>query len=94
MRLIDVNGNSHPMTKYQVRMMMKLGWVAFLFAWLMNILFYKVHPSAVDFSPKRYKEKCFLYVVGKKIEFFSKQEGILMYFLKMSLITKNFYKTM
>ena len=75
MRLIDVNGNSHPMTKHQVRMMMLLGWVAFLFAWLMNILFYKVHPSAVDFSPKRYKEKCFLYVVGKKMDFFSTKEG-------------------
>ena len=85
MRLIDVNGNSHPMTKYQVRMMMLLGWVAFLFAWVMNILFYKVHPSAVDFSPKRFKDRCFLYVVGKKMDFFSTKEGKLT-FLKMSLI--------
>ena len=75
MRLIDVNGIPHPMSKFQVRMMMLIGWMAFLLAWLMNILFYKVHPSAVDFSLKRYKEKCFLYVFGIKMNFFSTHEG-------------------
>ena len=77
MKLMDVNGNTHPLTKHQVRMMILLGWMAFLLAWLMNILFYKVHPSAVDFSPKRYRDRCFLYVVGKKIVFFSTQKGII-----------------
>ena len=78
MRLIDVNGNPHPMTKFQVRMMIMIGWLAFLLAGLMNILFYKFHPSFVDFNPKRFKEKCFIYVLGRKIIFFrggAKQEN-------------------
>ena len=74
MRLIDENGNPHPMTKFQVRMMITIGWLAFLFAWLMNVLFYKVHPSFVDFSSKRFKEKCFVYIFGRKVILF-KGEG-------------------
>ena len=70
MRLIDVNGNPHPMTKFQVRMMIMIGWLAFLLAGLMNILFYKVHPSFVDFSPKRFKDKCFIYILGRKLILF------------------------
>ena len=76
MRLIDVNGNPHPMTKLQVRMMIMIGWLAFLLAGLMNILFYKVHPSFVDFDPKRLKEKCFIYLFGRKIVFFASRKGI------------------
>ena len=75
MRLIDVNGNPHPMTKFQVRMMIMIGWLAFLLAMLMNLLFYKVHPSFVDFSPKRFKDKCFIYVFGRKKVFFGKEKG-------------------
>merc|ERR1712150_209159 len=55
---------------FQVRMMILIGWLAFLFAWLMNILFYSVHPSFVDFSLKRCKEKCFIYVFGRKLFFY------------------------
>ena len=77
MKLIDVNGNPHPMTKFQVRMMIMIGWLAFLLAALMNILFYKTHPSFVDFSPKRFKEKCFIYFFGRKIAFFGNQNGNL-----------------
>ena len=75
MRLIDVNGNPHPLTKFQVRMMIMIGWLAFILAVLMNILFYKVHPSFVDFSPKRFKERCFIYLFGRKIAFFGNQAG-------------------
>ena len=75
MSLIDVNGNPHPMTKFQVRIMIMIGWLTFLLAALMNILFYKVHPSFVDFKPKRFKERCFIYLFGKKI-FFGSGKGI------------------
>ena len=75
MRLIDVNGNPHPLTKFQVRMMIMIGWLAFLLAGLMNLLFYKVHPSFVDFSPKRFKDKCFIYVFGRKMVFFGNGKG-------------------
>ena len=53
MKLIDVNGVSHELTEAQVRRMIMIGWLTFLAAWVMNILFYKTHPSAMDFSPKR-----------------------------------------
>ena len=72
MRLIDVNGIPHPMTKFQVKMMILIGWLAFLLAAVMNIVFYKVHPSFVDFSLKRYKEKGSIYFFGRQIVFFGK----------------------
>ena len=50
----------------QVRVMMAVGWMAFLGSWLMNILFYKVHPSSVDFSKKGMREKLFIHVQGEK----------------------------
>ena len=46
--------------------MMAVGWMAFLGSWLMNVLFYKVHPSAVDCSKKGVREKLFIHVQGKK----------------------------
>jgi len=66
MRLIDVNGFPHELTEHQVKMMITIGWLTFLAAWVMNICFYKTHPSAVDFSPKRFKDKMFIYIFGKK----------------------------
>ena len=66
MRLIDVNGLPHELTEFQVRMMITIGWLTFLAAWVMTICFYITHPSAVDFSPKRFKDKMFIYIFGKK----------------------------
>ena len=63
MRLVDVNGAPHVLTEYQVKMMITIGWVTFLAAWLMNLLNYKVHPSSVNFTPKG---KMFLYIFGTK----------------------------
>ena len=76
MKLIDLNGNPHPMKEVQIRTMLLIGWFSFLLAGLMNILFYKVHPSSVDFSPKRFKEKCFIYIFGRKIFFFKPAKGM------------------
>ena len=57
MMLIDVHGNPHKMTRDQVTTMIIIGWVAFFSAWMMNILYYKVHPSDVDFSPRRFRSQ-------------------------------------
>ena len=75
MKLIDVNGNTRHLTGHQVKVMMTVGWIAFLGGWLMNILLYKLHPSAVDFSPKRFKQKLFIYICGKPHFFFNSNEG-------------------
>ena len=63
MRLTDVNGELHFLTQDQIRMMLTIGWLSFFTSWLMNILFYKVHPSSVDFC---IRDKCFIYVLGKR----------------------------
>ena len=43
--------------------MMLIGWAAFLGSWVMNILFYKFHPSGVEFS---LREKLYIHILGKK----------------------------
>ena len=43
--------------------MMVIGWAAFLGSWVMNIMFYKVHPSSVEFS---FREKLYIHILGKK----------------------------
>ena len=66
MKIIDVNGRPHTLTQYQVQNMLVISWVFFLLSWIFNILYYKVHPSAVDFNLKRSRAKLFIYVLGKK----------------------------
>ena len=46
--------------------MMTVGWMAFLGSWLMNFLFYKFHPSNVDFSKKGIRDKLFIHIQGQK----------------------------
>ena len=67
MKLIDVNGDPHRLTPDQVTTMIIVGWAAFLLAGVMNIAYYKVHPSSVDFSPSRLWKKMFIYLLGKKM---------------------------
>ena len=78
-KLIDINGYEHDMTKSQVRIMYALGFSAFILSWIMNLCYYKVHPSAVDFRLKTFKEKCFIYILGEKKRIpipFKTNEGI------------------
>ena len=67
MKLIDVNGNSHEFTSYHVHMMMAVGWVCFILAWILNIVYYFLHPSAVDFELSRLHEKLKIPVFGNTI---------------------------
>ena len=63
-----------------------LNWLAgLLLAALMNVLFYKVHPSFVDFSPKRLLEKCFIYFFGRKVVLF---RSVLIHILLHLLILR------
>ena len=50
MKIIDVNGLPHELTESQVRMMITIGWLTFLAAWVMTICFYKTHPNAVPLA--------------------------------------------
>ena len=68
MEIKDVNGRPHPLTQYQVQMILMLGWVSFLLSWICNIIFYKFHPSGVDFNLGRSKARLFVYFLGKKVQ--------------------------
>ena len=57
MKLIDVNGAKHEFKRSHVYMMLNVGWSFFFIAWILNIIYYKLHPSAVDFRFARVKEK-------------------------------------
>ena len=68
MEIKDVNGRPHELTQYQVQMIMMFGWAAFFLSWISNIIYYKVHPSAVDFNPRRSRSKLFVYFLGRKVK--------------------------
>ena len=68
MKIDDVNGRPHILTQYQVQVILVIGWVSFLASWICNIIYYKVHPSEVDFDPGRSKSRLFIYLLGRKIK--------------------------
>ena len=68
MKIDDVNGRPHTLTQYQVQMILVIGWVSFLASWICNIIYYKVHPSEVDFNPGRSKSRLFIYLLGRKVK--------------------------
>ena len=68
MEIKDVNGRPYDLTQYHVQMIMVTGWVAFFLSWISNILYYKVHPSAVDFNRGRFSFKFFIYFLGRKVK--------------------------
>ena len=70
MVLVDINGHPHPFTAGQVGGMLATGWAAFLLSLLLNILFYKLHPSAVDFNMGRFANKCTIHILGHKMHLF------------------------
>lgn len=66
MTLVDLNGIPRELTQTQVSNMVIIGWVTFFSSWMANILYYKVHPSSVDFSLNRFSEKLFIHFFGRK----------------------------
>ena len=86
MKLIDVNGDPHRLTPDQVITMIIVGWAASLLAGVMNIAYYKVHPSSVDFSLSRLYKKMFIYLLGMKMSLWRGRDRIriqIIYLLKI-----------
>ena len=65
MTIKDIYGNAHDLTPHHVRVMLGVGWACFLGSWLINIAYYKFHPSAVDVFSFSDKKK--LYVFGTDV---------------------------
>ena len=57
MKLIDVNGKAHSLTKYDVGWMLGAGWILHLAALALNYIYYKIHPSSPDISSEAVWEK-------------------------------------
>ena len=66
MTIKDIYGNAHDLTPLNVHVMLGVGWASFLGSWLINIVYYKFHPSAVEMDP-RSDEKKTLFVFGRDV---------------------------
>ena len=72
MTLKDIYGNDHDLTPHHVFVMLGVGWACFLGSWLINIAYYKFHPSAVEMFSLSDKKK--LYVFGGDVFSSGKRE--------------------
>ena len=66
MTIKDIYGNDHYLAKHHVRVMLGVGWACFLGSWLINIAYYKFHPSAVEMDP-RSDDKKTIFVFGRDV---------------------------
>ena len=62
----DTYGNAHDLSPHHIIVMLAVGWSCFLGSWLVNIAYYKFHPSAVEMDP-RSDEKKTLFVFGRDV---------------------------
>ena len=69
-KIKDIYGSDHDLTPHHVHVMLGVGWACFLGSWLINIAYYKFHPSAVEMNPFSDKRK--LYMFGRDV--FRKKE--------------------
>ena len=72
MTIKDIYGNEHELTPHHVHVMLGVGWACFLGSWLVNIAYYKFHPSAVEVFSLSDKKKLFIFgrdvfSTGKKV---------------------------
>ena len=66
MVIVDVNGRKNDLTTGQVYWILGIGWGASILSFIMNLVYYKVHPSAIDFeSIERFKKRIILYLYGE-----------------------------
>ena len=65
MKLIDVHGVEHKFARHHINWMISIGWLSFFLAAVLNIIYYKLHPSAVDFNLGRMQRKLFLNIFGR-----------------------------
>ena len=65
MSIKDVYGNPHDFTKHHIDVMIAVGWACFLGSWIVNIAYYKFHPSRVELFS--FSDKKILYVFGRDV---------------------------
>ena len=84
MTIKDLYGNEHDLSKLSVGVMIGAGWAFFIISWIINVGYYKFHPSSVEvFS---LKDKKILYVFGMRLpgsEKTKKEENIQLLIAKV-----------
>ena len=75
MTIKDIYGKEHELTPHHVRVMLGVGWACFLGSWLINIAYYKFHPSAVEVFSLSDKRKLFMF--GRDVCSCGKKESSL-----------------
>ena len=65
MSIKDVHGNPHKFTKNHLDVMIGVGWACFIVSWMVNIAYYKFHPSAVEMF--EFSDKKILWVFGRDV---------------------------
>ena len=70
MVITDLYGHDHHLSKLYVGVMIGAGWAFFVISWIINVAYYKFHPSSVDLDltdPEALSEKMKLYVFGRDV---------------------------
>ena len=67
MKLVDVNGMVHEINCYHISMMLLAGWICFLLSFILNIVYYAIHPSGVDFNKERFDKRFYFHLCGTEI---------------------------
>ena len=60
----DFYGEDHKLTRLAVLVFLVVAWLSFFLSLLLDVLYYKLHPSSVNLSPKK---KNFVYIFGVKV---------------------------
>ena len=75
MKIKDIYGIDHDLTPYHIHVMLGVGWGCYLGSWVFNVIYYNVHPSAVEMWPLSDKKKLFMF--GKDVFSSEKEEPSL-----------------
>ena len=76
MTITDVNGQKQDFPQNTVNVMIGVSWACFIGSWLINIAYYKFHPSSVDvFSLDVFSKKRLSYIFNQNTFVKNKSKG-------------------
>ena len=79
MILLDMNGNIKFISPATVHVMLAVGWGAFIVSWIVNIIYYLLHPLAIDIDLGRFMQRLNFNFLGWRIGIFIFQILVLIF---------------
>ena len=67
MILLDMNGNIKFISPATVHVMLAVGWGTFIVSWIVNIIYYLLHPLAIDIDLGRFMQRLNFNFLGWRI---------------------------